>query len=510
MQKMQGFTLAIFYMLAWLLNSRSAPIASSNNYKDDADPIYNVWLPMVESQPIYYVNGALGSDTNPGSQARPWKTIQKAADTLVAGDVVIVAAGNYSNQRVSITRSGNSSSRITYLAQGQVIMKGFTLVANYINIIGFEVANTNYRRWDYQTSAGIYIQGMNNIVENNYIHDASLEGIHLFADPGNPWITQNNIVRNNILYHNELIGIHVNGRNNIIEGNNISHTVQCHPTLTKVENHASDNNGKKCPKYPAVKGLDADGMRFFGQGHIFRKNIIHDIIVGDTINGVNVNVNPHIDCFQTYTDTYSETAQSIIFEQNYCENPSAGMQVFMLAGGANHLLIRNNIFKAPVGINSSINVDGGSDYLYVFNNVWANFPASGSQDYHAAIFLEDISHVMINNNIFYDQTFDTVTILGDTSNIEVDYNLAYNSNGTVPHCVQWGNHETCQPNPNHELWNVDPRFVDPLSGDFHLKATSPAIDSGDDLGDLVPDDFDGAVRPQGTGFDIGAFEFPVP
>ncbi|HEX9926818.1 MAG TPA: choice-of-anchor Q domain-containing protein, partial [Anaerolineae bacterium] len=52
---------------------------------------------------------------------------------------------------------------------------------------------------------------------------------------------------------------------------------------------------------------------------------------------------------------------------------------------------------------------------------------------------------------------------------------------------------------------ADPRFVDPTSGDFHLGEGSRAIDNGLDGGITV--DLDGLLRPQGKGFDIGAFEF---
>src|SRR5882672_7483675 len=36
-----------------------------------------------------------GSDTAPGSSASPWRTLQKAANTVRAGDLVIVRAGTY-------------------------------------------------------------------------------------------------------------------------------------------------------------------------------------------------------------------------------------------------------------------------------------------------------------------------------------------------------------------------------------------------------------------------------
>ncbi|MFC1888963.1 choice-of-anchor Q domain-containing protein, partial [Thermodesulfobacteriota bacterium] len=51
--------------------------------------------------------------------------------------------------------------------------------------------------------------------------------------------------------------------------------------------------------------------------------------------------------------------------------------------------------------------------------------------------------------------------------------------------------------------NQDPLFLG--GGDYHLLAGSPCIDAGADAG--VYDDLDGLARPQGAGFDMGAYEY---
>jgi uncharacterized repeat protein (TIGR01451 family) len=53
-----------------------------------------------------------------------------------------------------------------------------------------------------------------------------------------------------------------------------------------------------------------------------------------------------------------------------------------------------------------------------------------------------------------------------------------------------------------------PAFVDPDGGDYHIGPNSAAIDVGVDTG--VADDIDGAPRPMGGGYDIGADEFGDP
>ena len=52
----------------------------------------------------------------------------------------------------------------------------------------------------------------------------------------------------------------------------------------------------------------------------------------------------------------------------------------------------------------------------------------------------------------------------------------------------------------------DPLFVDPGGADFHLQSGSPAIDAGSPL-NAPADDYDGNPRPQGSDYDIGAFEY---
>jgi hypothetical protein len=52
----------------------------------------------------------------------------------------------------------------------------------------------------------------------------------------------------------------------------------------------------------------------------------------------------------------------------------------------------------------------------------------------------------------------------------------------------------------------DPKFASPSGGDYHLQSSSPAINKG--LSANAPSyDFDKVSRPQGSGFDIGAYEY---
>jgi len=61
---------------------------------------------------IYYVS-TQGNDTDPGTEASPWKTIQKAANTIKAGDTVYIRGGVY-NERVVLKTSGSQDKYITF------------------------------------------------------------------------------------------------------------------------------------------------------------------------------------------------------------------------------------------------------------------------------------------------------------------------------------------------------------------------------------------------------------
>src|SRR5579864_2285041 len=55
----------------------------------------------------FYVS-ITGNDSNPGTQAAPWRTVQHAADTARAGSTVNVRGGVY-EELVSIKASGNAT-----------------------------------------------------------------------------------------------------------------------------------------------------------------------------------------------------------------------------------------------------------------------------------------------------------------------------------------------------------------------------------------------------------------
>ena len=200
----------------------------------------------------YYVSPS-GSDSNPGTSAAPFRSIQRAANVVNPGETVIVRDGTYSNaaaagtgsKLITLSRGGTASSWVTFRAErtwGAVIdglnnttAEAFVFAANYIRVQGFEVrgfsddAFSNYNggqfidiignhihdigRYCTDTGIGrdgIYLSSDNVTVEQNMIHDIGRYG------PG-----ENGCNPSTTTYQNNDHGIYLAGADNVVIRNNI-------------------------------------------------------------------------------------------------------------------------------------------------------------------------------------------------------------------------------------------------------------------------------------------------
>ena len=93
--------------------------------------------PIDQAQAVptsYYVKGDTGLDTNPGTLASPYKTIQKCATVMLAGDTCFIRAGVY-RETVTPINSGTSTNPIKFAAynnesvtiSGADLINGWTL-----------------------------------------------------------------------------------------------------------------------------------------------------------------------------------------------------------------------------------------------------------------------------------------------------------------------------------------------------------------------------------------------
>jgi len=164
----------------------------------------------------YYVSPT-GNDINNGlSEAQAWKTIQYAANSVSAGDIVTVLPGTYT-EKVTISRSGIISNPIIFQGSGMPTITwtgtGYTtgpviISGSYITITGFNIIahDTVYDIASGGFVVGIrvaYGSGAKNLnISNNYIWTQSGYGILLHENS-----SSNSVINNNEIHTGHQAGI---------------------------------------------------------------------------------------------------------------------------------------------------------------------------------------------------------------------------------------------------------------------------------------------------------------
>src|SRR5688572_26631694 len=171
-----------------------------------------------------------GNDTAAGTSAAPWRTLQRAANVVRAGDLVIVRAGNYAG--FDLRTSGTAADPIEFRAAPGVVVNapnpvtpnhGINLeAASWIVVQGFTVtgmpragirAVLNHHvtiRGNTMDANGYwgFLSGFSDdlLIENNEASRSQVEhGIYVSNSGDRP------VIRNNHVWGNRANGIHMNG-----------------------------------------------------------------------------------------------------------------------------------------------------------------------------------------------------------------------------------------------------------------------------------------------------------
>ena len=413
-----------------------------------------------------------GNDNDPGSQSQPWASISHAASIVTVGDTVLVGPGTYA-ENVYVGSSGVSGAPIRFESVGEVTMEGFILNGDYLHVKGFRVRTLTC---DGQDSYGIEVRGDNFLIEGNDIYEMPDGGIQTGAN------SDNGEIRGNRLERNIQAGIELHGNNHLVIDNEIIHPLERHP-VTACRNGADD----------------ANGIAFFGTGHVIRSNFVHDITYADP----NV-LDAHADCFQTYGSWIAgEFNDNLLVEDNVCEalayqtEDENGNGLYI--EDVDNLTIRNNVFRTYIGVGAGPNVTN----LEIINNTFVSaMDIGGVADDHIGldIWNAGTSGGMIRNNIFVDFRGGPYYLNSQNQTTANDHNLMHWTDGQDRSQTWW--RFKCAENGNV---CADPLLADIANLDFRPASNSPAIDVGSDLV-VVTDDIEGTSRPQGAGFDMGAYE----
>lgn len=185
----------------------------------------------------------------------------------------------------------------------------------------------------------------------------------------------------------------------------------------------------------------------------------------------------------------SVTIRSNVFRGNSSHGHGGGLH-----NSGPDAKIQNNVFSGNAAYY------GGGVSNEWFDALIENNTLKGNQAAYTGGGFENLSgNPQIRNNVFASNSAQSgggLYVGGGSPS--ADYNNVWNNSGGAYVGIAEGPHDLA----------ADPLFMDAAANDYHLAAGSPCIDAGDP--DHFPaTDFEGDVRPQGTGPDIGADEYAV-
>ncbi len=161
-------------------------------------------------------------------------------------------------------------------------------------------------------------------------------------------------------------------------------------------------------------------------------------------------------------------------------------------------IIANNLVYGNAGDAIRLDVDrcssgiGQCKYVFRSNTEFYNNTIVGNGRW--AISIDNATHTKIKNNIIDSNNSGAIYISSKAnSGHTIDYNNYYGKDFSSK--------------GSNGLY-ANPLFKDKANNDYTLTSQSPALNKGEDLTSRgITEDILGAPRPQGNGFDIGAFEF---
>ena len=355
-----------------------------------------------------------GNDANVGSVGCAWATLQKAAQSVRAGDTVNVASGNYAG--FDLWTSGTASQPIVFHAEPGVVVNarnprttdGINLEgASYVTIEGFTVVGVP--RAGIRSVLNEHVTIRNNVADRNgvwgifsgFSEDLLIEnnvtsrsqtqhGIYVSNSGDRP------IIRNNVSFGNDDCGIHMNGDasqggDGIISG-------------ALVENNTLYDNGRG-----GGAAINADGV----QSSRFQNNLLYN-------------------------------------------NHASGIALFRQDGGggsSNNIVVNNTIVNAADS-RFALYMHGGSTGNTLHNNIfYNNHPSRGSFDVGSdSLSGLNSDYNVLMNRILVDDAFPMSTL------------------------AQW--QTASGQDRHSLVLAPAQLFVNPLAGDYHLLPASLAISAG--------------------------------
>ena len=393
-------------------------------------------------------------------------TVQAGVNAAVSGDTVCVRDGTYYEQVVVST---DSVIVAAYPGEQPVIDAQDTLPGDYH---GFLIMLSG----DYVTLSGIEIR-------NVYGTAVGVTGDH-------------NVVRNMKIHHclNKAIFVGGSGTGNLVESNEAWMTSLIHEGVNLGGNWAGSITAARYPHDTVIRG-----------------NVVHETwgIGIQTYEAYNTVIEDNIVWNNQLEHYYVNNAPGAIVRRNlaystpdsifkYKDEVGVGIAFCDEASepvSQNVTIVNNLVLGCKRGFYFFNQQEGsGLKHFLIAHNTFVDSRVAGIQ-----INAGDHESSRIQNNIIVqDEYAAPVAIVADATGLQFSYNLW---SETPPSSASGTGDVVGDPLLTGGAWEAGTL----MPGWFWLLAGSPAIDAGTVLSEVLKA-FDGVTRPQGAGYDIGAFE----
>ena len=421
---------------------------------------------------IYFAATTGHDDTGDGSWGNPWRTIPKAAGSLAAGDIAYI--GNSVDQ----TSESDSGAAVNLGSDGEPGKpKALIVYPGATSHVGNTGLGRAFNVWNADTGGysvywvvakfqmttaevGVTAQAGFRVI-GNYVTAPNGDGMDGALGGRNG----NDIA----ILGNELEHIGAEGCSKLYHAIYITGARQDSPPRAPTEsdrevawNYLHDNRSNR-----AINAYSEQAYSAFIQ-----RNRIHDnVIVNQRGDGILLG--------------YYVTGDNWVYN-NLIVNAGLGPE-----------------WSDDASSHAGLRLDTGHEDIsqtavYVYNNTlygngWsgAAWPETGSVLIHPEALARSTT-VYFSNNIIY--STGEPYMAGESTSLPLgDYRNCWYGAGAAPSWDTTG-------------FNDDPVFVNPGAFNFQLQNSSPCIEVGKNLSTVVARDILGVPRPQGSTFDIGAYE----
>ncbi|MCA9979525.1 MAG: right-handed parallel beta-helix repeat-containing protein [Anaerolineales bacterium] len=400
-----------------------------------------------------------GADGQAGTAEAPWRTIQFAVDHVPAGGIVVVHGGDYAGARLE--RSGTAEAPFTLMGAA-----GEEVVIDRPGPNNRHESNLEIETWEESETVAYWI------VEGLTVTEAPNWGIDV---RGNSEAKNHHIVIRNNYVHN-------NGWEDGKTGIFVAHS-----DYVTIEGNETENNGEH--------GIYVNNS---SDHFTIRQNHAHH----------NANSGIHLNGDASAGD--DGILSFGLIEGNVIDHNGAGGGAAINMDGVTDSVVQNNLLYANEASGIAIFQQDGaicSQRNKVYHNT-IHMPDNGR--WAVIITQADcVDNSLLNNIIYSDHSYRGSINLPTTavSGLISDYNIVTDrfttdDSDSVIGLSAW---QALGYDQHSFIATPSELFAATAEANYQLRSGSPAIDAGTNLTAVVRD-LAGVTRPQGIGYDIGAYE----